>query len=95
MVGMNEEGVKAVLREYKYYNSRVVIREDVTHDQFLDVLLGQRIYVLTLTVLNKIDMVDGGYLDDVRESCGHDLTPISAESGVNPGLPQGADIPEA
>lgn len=83
MTKMEKDGIKDILREYRYHNSQVIIREDVTYDQFLDVLLGNRKYVSTFTVLNKIDMVDQDYLDDIRKTTDFDYTPISADSDIN------------
>lgn len=86
MVGMTQmehEGIKDILREYRYHNSRVVIKEDVSYDQFVDTLLKNTVYVPTLTVLNKIDMVDNEYVEELEESLDHYVIPISADNDVN------------
>lgn len=86
MVGMTEmdkEGMMQILREYRYHNSRVVVREDVGYDKFVDVLLKNTIYIPTLTVLNKIDMVDESYIDELKKTLGYDFLPISADTDVN------------
>ncbi|MCW4050933.1 MAG: GTP-binding protein [Candidatus Bathyarchaeota archaeon] len=83
MTEMTSAGVKDVLREYRYHNSRVVIREDITYDQLLDVLMKNRVYVPTLTIINKMEMVDQSYLDELRENADYDFIAISADNDLN------------
>jgi ribosome-interacting GTPase 1 len=83
MTKMDPEGIKEILREYKYHNARVVVREDATYDQLIDVLLKNRIYVQTLTVLNKVDMVEDPEISKIREECDFDFLPISADNDYN------------
>jgi ribosome-interacting GTPase 1 len=83
MTEMEEKGMKEILREYKYHNSRVVVREDITYDKFVDVLLKNTVYIQTLTVLNKIDMVDNVREMELHESADFELLPISADNDFN------------
>ena len=83
MTKMEHEGIKDILREYRYHNSRVVIKEDVSYDQFVDSLLKNTVYIPTLTALNKIDMVDKEYVEELEESLDHYVIPISADNDVN------------
>ena len=83
MTEMDKEGMKQILREYRYHNSRVVVREDVSYDKFVDVLLKNTVYIPTLTVLNKIDMVDQSYVDELANTMEYDFLPISADNDVN------------
>ena len=86
MVGMTEmdkEGMKEILREYKYHNSRVVVREDIGYDRFVDALLNNTVYIPTLTVVNKIDMVDREQVEEHREKADYEFVAISAESETN------------
>jgi len=46
-----------ILHEYRIHNCEVLLREDVTTDQFIDVLMGNRKYVKCVYVYNKIDMI--------------------------------------
>lgn len=80
---VDEEGVKQVLRGYGQPNAHVTIRQDITYDQLIDVLMKNRVYVPTLTVVNKIDMVDQSYLTDLKESLRFEFLPISADNDVN------------
>lgn len=49
--------MQSVLREYRLHSCDVVVKEDVTIDQFIDVVEGNRKYMPALYVMNKIDQV--------------------------------------
>eukprot|EP00904_Undaria_pinnatifida_P009410 jgi/Undpi1/559/HiC_scaffold_10.g04023.m1 len=49
--------VKRVLSEYKIHNCEVLVRQDVTIDDIVDVVQGNRKYVKCLYVYNKVDMI--------------------------------------
>ena len=83
MTKMDANGIKEVLMEYKYHNARVVVREDATYDQLIDVMLKNRVYVPTLTVLNKVDMVEDHEIFKIRGECDFDFLPISADNDYN------------
>ena len=80
---VSEELVKDILRVYDVNSARVVIRQDVDDSQLVDVLLGNRVYVPSLTVMNKIDLVNAGFINEVTKKVPHRFVPISAESNVN------------
>jgi small GTP-binding protein len=80
---MSEELVKDILRVYNMNNARVVIREDVNDEQLIDVLHGNRTYVPSLTVMNKIDLVNVGFINELSVKLKDTFVPISAESNVN------------
>ena len=58
---ITEQLVKDMLRIYEVNSARVVIREDIDDEQLIDVLLGNRVYIPSLTVMNKIDLVNVGF----------------------------------
>lgn len=80
---ISEQLVKEMLRVYEYNSARVVIREDISDEQLIDVLLGNRIYVPSLTVMNKIDLVNAGFTNELASKLQYDFVPVSAEGGVN------------
>jgi uncharacterized protein len=80
---ITEELVKDILRVYGMNSARVVIREDITDEQLIDVLLGTRVYAPSLTVMNKIDLVNAGFTNELMEKLPFKFVPISAEGGVN------------
>lgn len=55
--GLSETMVKEILKDYKIFNADVVIREDITVDEFIDVIEGNRRYMPCLYVYNKLDTI--------------------------------------
>lgn len=54
---IDEKLVQMILHEYKIFNAEVLFREDATPDQFIDVIVGNRIYMPCVYVYNKIDQI--------------------------------------
>jgi ribosome-interacting GTPase 1 len=54
---LSEKFVKDLLHSYKIHNAEVVIREDVSVDDFIDVVEGNRQYIQALYVYNKVDTI--------------------------------------
>ncbi len=83
-INISERLIKEIMRLYGVHNGRVIIREpNLTDDQLIDVLNGNRIYVPSLIVLNKIDLVNQGFIQEVQSKIGNNFIPISADAGVN------------
>ncbi len=59
---INERIVKSVLHSYKIHNAEVLVREDCSMDEFIDVVEGNRKYLRCLYLVNKIDTIS---LDEV------------------------------
>ncbi|SCU64394.1 ribosome-interacting GTPase 2, putative [Trypanosoma equiperdum] len=55
--GMSEGLAKDILKDYGIHNADVIIREDITIDQFIDVIEGNRKYMPCLYIYNKIDTI--------------------------------------
>jgi ribosome-interacting GTPase 1 len=51
---LNEETVRGIVMEY-LSNADIFIREDVNEEQIIDALIGNRVYIPSLVVVNKID----------------------------------------
>ena len=83
MTRMSETLAKDILRVYDISSARVLIREDVTPDQLVDVLLGNRTYVPSLTVMNKVDLVNAGFTNELARKLQYRFVPISAEANIN------------
>jgi len=78
---IDESTVADILRELKIINASVVIREDIDYDQLIDVIKGNRKYVSSVRVINKIDVADVGVLEKAN-SLFPDAVFVSGESGV-------------
>jgi uncharacterized protein len=55
---LSDETIKGILNEFHTCNAQVVIREDITADQLIDVIEGNKYYVPMVLVVNKIDLAD-------------------------------------
>ena len=49
--------VQRILQEYKIFNAEVLFREDCSPDDFIDVIMGNCIYIPCLYIYNKIDQI--------------------------------------
>jgi uncharacterized protein len=83
MTKMTEELVKDILRVYNINGARVVIRQDIDDQQLVDILTGNRVYVPSLTVMNKIDLVNAGFTSELSRKLPYRFVPVSAEADVN------------
>ncbi|KAI5822715.1 developmentally regulated GTP-binding protein [Schizophyllum commune Tattone D] len=61
----DEKTIRTILASYKLHNCDVMIREDITTDEFIDVLIGNRKYVPCLYVYNKIDSISLEQVDKI------------------------------
>jgi uncharacterized protein len=80
---VTEALVKDILRVYDINGARVAIRQDIDDSQLVDVLSGNRVYVPSLTVMNKIDLVNTGFTTELTRKLPYRFVPVSAEANVN------------
>lgn len=78
-LSIDDETIKTVLSEYKIHNALVNIREDITVDQLIDVIRGNRVYIPSIMVINKIDLVDREHIKQFPR----DAVKISADRELN------------
>jgi len=80
---LDDSTIRGILNVYKIHQASVIVREDVSDDQLIDVVAGNRKYVPALTLLNKVDLVSSKYVDEVRKRIGEDFIPVSADQNLN------------
>jgi len=78
---LDKELVASVLKEYKIHNADVVLNEDSTVDELIDVIEGNRVYIPAIYVLNKIDQISIEELDVIYKI--PHCVPISAHHKWN------------
>lgn len=84
-IDMDEKTLKSVLQEQGYVNADVTIHEQVGMDRFIDGIIDNRSYVPSITIVNKIDLIDDSYVDTIRKELedqdlsADEVTFISAE----------------
>lgn len=83
---LSDEVVKEVLREQGVINADVALREQVDIDRLIDGVLDNRVYLPSITVMNKADLITESYVETVNdELVSHGLDPedvvfVSAEA---------------
>lgn len=80
---ITEKHLKDILHLYGIVNARVVIREDITSEQLADHIAGNISYARSLTILNKIDLVDEKFLKDLKSKLKTEVIEVSANTDVN------------
>lgn len=53
----SEKMVQTILHSYKMFNAEVLFREDASTEDFIDVVLDNRVYLPCIYVYNKIDQI--------------------------------------
>lgn len=64
----NQKLVQMVLADYKIFNAEVLFRGDYSIDQFIDIVVGNRIYMPCLYVFNKIDQISLEEVDKIART---------------------------
>ena len=64
---IDEGTVKAVCRQHGYINADVTINEPLDIDRLIDGLMDNRVYLPSVVVLNKVDLIDPEYAETVAE----------------------------
>jgi len=77
----NKQIITNVLRELKFNNADVIIREDIDVDELIDVIDDNRKYLNGLIVINKIDLISKEKLEEIKKKIKPDVL-ISAEKSI-------------
>ncbi len=65
---LDDETITSILKEFKVNNAEVLIREEVDADQFIDIVEGNKKYMPSVVVLNKIDLLEPEELRKVQSA---------------------------
>lgn len=66
-VGLEQETMVEVLKDHGFVNCKVVVREDLTLDRFIDGLMDNRVYMPGIVCLNKTDKMDEESLPELKD----------------------------
>ena len=58
---INEPLIKTIASEYVTH-ADIIVRENITEDQFIDVFIENRVYVPAIVIINKTDLISGSKL---------------------------------
>lgn len=78
---LNHDTITRVLKEFRINNADVVLRDDITVEQLIDCIEGNKKYLPSLTILNKKDLVSEKELELASKKYEADLV-ISAVKDV-------------
>ncbi len=81
LTNIEESTIKAVMHEYRIINANVTIRSDITLDQLIDTLEGNRVYINAIYVINKIDLIPLEERNNILMK--YNAIGISAENNIN------------
>ncbi len=62
---LNEDLIKTIMYEYKKRNAGVFLYEDLTPDEFIDGIQGNRNYIRELVIINKVDLASKAELKNL------------------------------
>jgi small GTP-binding protein len=82
MTHLDDENIKGILKEFRIQNADVLIREDITDDQLIDVIEDNKKYIAGITVLNKIDMISPERVEELRKKLKADIV-LSAKNAIH------------
>ena len=75
---LNDDTIKAILKEFRINNADVLIREEINDDQLIDIIEDNRIYMPRIIILTKADTVSQEKAEQVKKEIRADII-ISAE----------------
>jgi hypothetical protein len=80
---LTEEEIQAIIRSFGIVSANVTLRTDVTDDNIVDTLAGNRVYSDAVVVLNKIDLATKKDLKKANNMLPEDwpILPVSAKTG--------------
>jgi small GTP-binding protein len=79
---LSDDLIKAILNEYKIHNAHILLRKNIDVDQLIDAVMGNRVYIPSVEIINKVDMADEYILNKCKEEFPN-ATYISADKEQN------------
>ncbi len=82
-VKIDQELFSIIAREFGLINADIIIRENMDSERFIDGLMGNRVYLKSIFILNKADTPEFNSAYQYLKSHGIDPIPVSAASHKN------------
>jgi len=70
---ITKQTIESIMREFGLINADIVIRENIDEDQLIDVIEGNRHYIPSIILINKIDTVSEEKLEKIIDNIKPDL----------------------
>ncbi len=64
---MTLEQIEDIVRQFRVNNADVVVRDDITPDDLVDHLAGNRVYIKAVAIVNKVDLVGEDGFEEIKE----------------------------
>lgn len=78
---LNARTIQAMLREMGIANAEILIKDDISDDELIDAIEGNKVYIPSLIVVNKADLLDSPTIEAVKSQLKPDII-LSAEKGI-------------
>ena len=79
---ISKETIKALAREFGIFNAKISLKGEISQDQLIDAFLGNRVYVPSIKVLSKIDLLSKESLKKLSKNFGKEYFFISAKENI-------------
>jgi small GTP-binding protein len=79
-----------IAREFGLHNGSIVLREDATAEQLIDVLAGNRVYLPAILAVNKSDLMTRAEMDQIRLRL-KPYVPVFVSARSRQGMPELVD----
>lgn len=78
---IDKKTVETICKEFKIMNADVVLRDDISADQLIDLIEGNKKYLPSLAVINKVDAAPQQLVETTLQKI--KAIPVSAEKNLN------------
>lgn len=91
---MDLDQIEEIVRQFRVNNAEVVIREDITVEDLVDHLSGNRVYIPAVAIVNKVDLVGEEGFEKIREylKAEYEIDCIPMVANKKLGVEQGKDF---
>ncbi|HLF17033.1 MAG TPA: GTP-binding protein [Candidatus Thermoplasmatota archaeon] len=90
---MSDEQIAELVAQFKVNNADVVVREDITPEDLVDRLAGNRVYISAVCLVNKVDLAgEEAYRDIERWLAEQDFPAIPLAASKNWGIEKAKDF---
>jgi uncharacterized protein len=81
-LGMRDETIKQILREFKMVNADILIRSPIDVDDLIDAIEGNKKFIPAIYCITKVDLADALTAKKVKYQINADIA-VSAEEDIN------------
>jgi hypothetical protein len=78
-LSLSRSQIEGIAKEFHLTNAEITFNEDADIDTLINVFLGNRVYIPSLTVVNKIDLLPLSAIELIRQK---GWLPVSAEKNI-------------